>query len=393
MRDRVLFLSANMGTGHSSAAGAILRALQMQDSAVEGRIVNSFQYASQLMGRMVEDGYIQMLKSFPTLYGLLYERRDSPSTVGGVRRWLNHLFAPNFVNLLESFRPHAVVCTHAFPFGVMSAIREKFGLDVPCIGVVTDFVVHPYWVYENMDTYTVAVPELAAQLVGRGVPQSQVHVTGIPIDPRFTERASSGVLRERLSVNSGLPVVLVMGGGLGMGPVGKILRSLKRIERPMHVVVLTGQNDKLKSRLEQELARLPGLSAQVQVLGYVDNVHEYMQAADLLVTKPGGLTTAEALASALPMVIVHPLPGQEMRNTRWLLGKKVAVRVANERSLHRAIEDLLDAPDALRRMATVSGRLARPEAAFRIASLIRGLPAGPPPVLEPEDRVICAKDG
>jgi processive 1,2-diacylglycerol beta-glucosyltransferase len=365
---RVLFLSANMGTGHSSAAEAILRALRERESDVEARIINSFQYASQYVGKVVEDSYIQILKSLPTLYGFLYESRDRKRTVSGWRRWINQRFAGNFKSLVDTFRPNVVVCTHAFPFGVMSAIKEKFSTDVPCLGVVTDFVVHPFWLYENMDMYAVATPELAANLVTRGVDDAAVRVTGIPIDPRFGGPHSRHDLRAKLRLDGDMPVMLVMGGGLGMGPVGKILRSLERIQRPMHVVILTGKNDKLRERLQESASTLS--AARVQTYGYIDNVYEYMHAADLLVTKPGGLTSAEALAAGLPMVIVHPLPGPEMRNTKYLLSKRVAVRVAHERNLHRVIEDMLDDPDALAHMREVSQRLACPDSARRAASLV-----------------------
>ena len=369
-----------MGTGHSSAAEAILRALQQCDPAIEGRVVDSFRYSSQFLGRVVEDGYLHLLRSFPSLYGLLYERRDPSSTVSRLRKWVNRLVASNFRNLFDTYRPDAIVCTHAFPFGVTSDVRETFGLEVPTLGVVTDFVVHPFWVYRNMDMYAVATPDLARQLTGRGLRRSSVKVTGIPIDPRFSqEPIEREGLREALGVNSGLPVVLVMGGGLAMGPVARILRSLRRISRPMHVVVLTGKNQQLRARLEAQLKGLTDLAAEVQVLGYVENVYDYMRAADLLVTKPGGLTAAEALASALPMLIVSPLPGQEMRNSKYLLGKNAAVRVTNERSLPRVIESMLESPDALRRLQAVSRKLARPDAAHRVASLILELLATPRP--------------
>lgn len=358
-----------MGTGHSAAAEAILHALREREPGLEAQIVNSFQYASRRVGKIVEDGYLQMLRAFPTLYGLLYESRTRSASISSVRKWINHIFAGTFRNLLERWRPHLIICTHAFPFGVVSAMRDRFKTRIPCLGVVTDFVVHPFWIYDNMDMYAVATADLARQLNAHGIGDAAVRVTGIPIDPRFGRPQERDGLRDRLDVNSGLPVVLVMGGGLGMGPVEKILRALKSIQRPMHMVVLTGKNQRLRARLEEEIARLDALPARVKVFGYIDNVYEYMAAADLLVTKPGGLTSAEALACGLPMLIVRPLPGQEMRNSKYLQTKRVAVRVSNENSLPRIIEGMLDDADALQRMQQVSRCLARPDSAFQTASV------------------------
>lgn len=367
---RVLFLSANMGTGHSAAAEATLRALRERHPEIEAQVVNSIQYASQRIGKMVEGGYLHLLKAFPALYGLLYESKERPSSITGLRRFLTRIFATPFRTLIDTWKPDVIVCTHAFPAGVISSIRDRFDMGVPSVGVVTDFVVHPSWVHKNMDAYTVANDDLERQLVARGVDSARVRVTGIPIDPRFGQPSEPQALRARLALNAGLPVVLVMGGGLGMGPVERILKLVRRIERSMHMVVLTGHNERLRERLEEERVRLRDHSVRLQVFGYIDNVYDYMAAADLLVTKPGGLTSAEALASGLPMVIVHPLPGQEMRNSKYLLNKRVAVRAVSETALPRIIEEMLDDVDTLGRMKRVSRDLAAPDSASRTADVV-----------------------
>lgn len=367
---RVLFLSANMGTGHSAAAEATLRALREREPDIEAQIVNSIQYASQRIGKMVEGGYLHLLKVFPALYGLLYESKERQSSVTGLRRLLTRVFAGPFRTLLDTWKPDIIVCTHAFPCGVISSLRDRSGVRIPSVGVVTDFVVHPGWVHKNMDAYAVANDELERQLVARGVDSARVRVTGIPIDPRFGQPLEREPLRRRFGFGDGLPVVLVMGGGLGLGPVERILKLVRRIERPLHLVVLAGQNKRLRERLDDERGRLDGHPVRLKVTGYIDNVYEYMAAADLLVTKPGGLTSAEALASGLPMVIVHPLPGQEMRNSKYLLNKRVAVRAASESTLPRIIEEMLDDSETLRDMQRVSRGLATPDAASRTADLV-----------------------
>lgn len=374
---RVLFLSANMGTGHAAAAEATLRALRERLPDVDAQIINSVQYASQRVGKMVEEGYIHLLKAFPTLYGLIYESKERPSSLSGVRRVLNRLYGGTFRNLIESWKPDVIVCTHAFPFGIISSIRERFGLRVPSVGIVTDFVVHPGWVHKNVDVYAVANDDLERQLIARGVESERVRVTGIPIDPRFGQPRELQALRDRLDLNAGLPVVLVMGGGLGMGPVERIMKLVRRIERPMHMVVLAGRNERLREQLDEERQRLGGHPVRLQSFGYIDNVYDYMAAADLLVTKPGGLTSAEALASGLPMVIIHPLPGQEMRNSKYLLNKRVAVRAASEKTLPTTIEEMLRDVDTLRRMRRVSRDLSAPDSASRTADLVLEMLAKP----------------
>ena len=366
-----------MGTGHSAAAEATLRALREREPDVEAQIINSIQYASQRIGKMVEGGYLHLLKAFPALYGLLYESKERPSSIAGLRRFLTRIFANPFCTLIETWKPDIIVCTHAFPAGVISSIRDRFSLKVPSVGVVTDFVVHPSWVHKNMDAYAVANDDLERQLVARGVDSARVRITGIPIDPRFGMAPEPQALRDRLALHGGRPVVLVMGGGLGMGPVERILKLVRRIQSPMHMVVLTGHNERLRERLDEERQNLDGHPVRLQVFGYIDNVYDYMAAADLLVTKPGGLTSAEALASGLPMVIVHPLPGQEMRNSKYLLNKRVAVRAASDATLPRIIEEMLHDVDALRRMKRVSRDIAAPDSASRMADVLLELMGRP----------------
>ncbi|MHB2020601.1 MAG: MGDG synthase family glycosyltransferase [Candidatus Xenobia bacterium] len=364
---RVLFLSANMGTGHTAAAANVLDALRRRNPAVEGQIVDAFQLAHSRVGRVMEDGYLQLLKILPQLYAFFYEPKEKPGAVGAVRRWLNQMGVASFAALIESYAPDLIVCTHAFPTGVCTLLKEQQRLSVPVVGVVTDYNVHPFWLSQAVDAYTVPTRELAAMLAGRGISSDRVHATGIPIDTRYGTLPDSAAARQRLGLDGDLPVVLVMGGGLGMEPVGRMLSTLPQLSQPMHLVILAGKNKRLQKKLRQ---RAQDGAARVQVHGYVENVHEFMAAADLLVTKPGGLTSSEALASSLPMLIVRPIPGQEQRNTRWLTSHKVAVQVHQDRDLSTAIQDALAAPALLRRMRVRARALGHPEAAFKVADVL-----------------------
>ncbi len=373
---RVLFLSANMGTGHSAAAENILKALRLHHPEVEGLVVNSFQHAHAGLGRFVERSYLQVLKHVPQLYGRYYLPPERPGALSGLRRWANDAFAGPFMALVDRWQPDAIVCTHAFPSGICTVLKEKYALRTPVVGVITDFVVHPFWIHPSLDMYTVATPDLAAQLQERGVSSNRVAVTGIPIDPAFAEPGDRTALRDKLGLRPSHPVVLVMGGGFGMQPVAEVLEALKGVNQALEMVVLTGTNHRLQRKFEVAARQVQG-RVRLHVYGYVNNVHEFMQASDLLVTKPGGLTTAEALAAGLPMLLVKPIPGQEARNARFLLAHQVALDGDEGAPLSAAIEGALGAELALQRMKQQARALGAPRSAVQIASVLEGMVTAP----------------
>ncbi len=338
---------------------------------MRGEVVDSYRYAASLFSKVVSDGYIGMVRTIPQLYGFIYDRAERASAAGGFRVWASEFTARNIRGLMERLRPSVVVCTHAFPCGVMSAYKREYDAGLPVMAVVTDFAVHPFWIYRNVDAYAVATPEIRAALVGRGVDPTRIAVDGIPVDPRFGHHDEDrGALRASLGLPRDARVVLVMGGGLGLGPVATTVRALAHAAVPVTPVVIVGKNRRLERRVAEE-ARRDG--ADVRVLGFVQNVFDWMHAADVLVTKPGGLTTSEALAAGVPMVLLRPLPGQEERNARYLVSRGAALRARRDADLVRAVESVLLDPDVAASVRACAAVLAHPDAADRVADRIEAL--------------------
>jgi processive 1,2-diacylglycerol beta-glucosyltransferase len=374
----VLFLSARVGEGHRTAADAVRQRLAAR--GMRGEVVDSYRYAASLFSKVVSDGYIGMVRTIPQVYGFIYDRAERATAAGGFRVWASEFTARNIRALMERLRPSAVVCTHAFPCGVMSAYKRLFDPSIPVMGIVTDFVVHPFWIYRNIDAYAVATPEVQAALIARGIDPGRIGVDGIPVDLRFGEMpADRGALRDVLGLPRDAAVALVMGGGLGLGPVAATVRSLARTALaraagaaplPVIPVVIVGKNRRLERRVIEQ-ARRDG--ADVRVLGFVENVPDWMHAADVLVTKPGGLTTSEALAARVPLVLMRPLPGQEERNARYLVSRGAALRARNADELVRNIDAVLAGGRIAERLRESAAALAHPNAAERIAARIAAL--------------------
>jgi processive 1,2-diacylglycerol beta-glucosyltransferase len=365
---RILFLSASVGVGHTSAASAVRRALDERDPGIESETVDSYKYAASIFSKVVADGYIGMVKTVPQVYRYIYDRAERATQVGAFRSWASQFTAANLRPLIERTKPSVVVCTHAFPCGAMAEYKRLFDPDLPVVGIVTDFVVHPFWIYRNVDAYAVATPEMRTALLARGVQAERVVVSGIPVDQRFARpRLGKLELRRALDLPADRKVVLMMGGGLGIGPLELMMRALGSVDEPVAGAIIVGRNEGLTRRV---LAAAERTEYPLRVFGFVDNVYDYMHASDLLVTKPGGLTSSEALAAELPMILVKPLPGQEERNTRYLVNRRAAVRASGERQLAAALTDLLGSSERERRLRARMRVLANPDAAAVVADRI-----------------------
>jgi processive 1,2-diacylglycerol beta-glucosyltransferase len=290
-----------------------------------------------------------------------------------LRRALARLTAPRFARQLKKFSPDIVLCTHFLPLEIVGAWRgttrrEPFPLT---ISVVTDFEAHALWMEPGVDLYCVAAEETKARLVARGVPADNAVVTGIPIAARFSGKIDIADVQKRLGWRDDLPTLLVLGGGFGMGPVAKILGALDTLETAVQVVVVCGRNEALRRQLAAEDRRHP-----THLLGFVTNMHELMAVADLVITKPGGLTSSEALAMGRPIVVLDPIPGQEAANSDFLLEHGAAIKANRVEDLPYRLQKLLGSPK-LREMARAAATLGKPDAATRIvhAVLARGSPA------------------
>jgi processive 1,2-diacylglycerol beta-glucosyltransferase len=365
---RALFLSANVGVGHTSAAHALRGALAETDPQFEAMVVDSYKYAASVVSRVVSDGYLRMVKTIPQMYRFLYDRAERATEVGPFRAWVHQFTAGNLRRLLQDLRPDVVVCTHAFPCGVMAEYKKQFADSPPVFGVVTDFAVHAFWIHKNIDGYAVATDEMRATLIARGVAPDRVVVAGIPIKASFSDVTRDPVaLRTRLGLPLDRRVVLMMGGGLGIGPLEAMMRALDAVTEPLCAVAIVGRSKRSEQRVLEYAHRI---HYPMRVERFVNNVQEYMHASDLLITKPGGLTSSEALAAELPMVLFKPLPGQEERNTRYLVQRRAAVRAKNEGDLTRTVQSLFASPEKLAQMRTAMEPLRKPHAAADIAHAI-----------------------
>lgn len=357
--------------GHLSAANAVAAELRRSQPTARTLVVDSYRYAALVVSRVVSDGYLRMVKTIPQLYGYIYDRAERATEIGPFRTWAHQFTAANLRPLILRERPDAVVCTHAFPCGAMAEYKHQFGDTPPVVAIVTDFAVHGFWVHDNVDRYVVATEKMRDALIGRGVARDAIFLGGIPVRHEFV-RGSETVtsLRERLDLPRDRQLVLVMGGGLGIAPVERMLCALKSVRVPIAAVVVAGRNARLERRLADAAENL---TFPVRAVRFVDNIYDYMHAADVLVTKPGGLTTAEALVAEIPMVFCKPLPGQEERNARVLIEAGAALGMRRFLEIPESVEALLTDRALRNRLLAAAACIGRPRAASEVADMIARL--------------------
>jgi processive 1,2-diacylglycerol beta-glucosyltransferase len=371
---RVLILSASAGTGHVRAAEALEKVFRQQPGVGEVRNVDALRFTNRLFRDFYSKLYIQLVQKAPTILGIVYDTMDEPWRTDRMRLMLDRLNTGPLERFIARYKPDITVCTHFLPAEIISYLIGKGKLDARLSIVVTDFDVHAMWLCKTFHRYFVALEESKVHLQVLGLPGDHITVSGIPIDPLFCAVENRAELRQQAGFDPNRPLFLISGGALGVSPAAGVLDSLARLKQPAQAIVVCGKNTDMQSNMEEKAraveAANPGLS--IRVLGYTNEMHRWMQMADLFIGKPGGLTTAECLASGLPMVIVSPIPGQEDRNSDHLLEKGIAIKCNEFTTLPYKIDGLFSEPDRLASMRRNALAFGRPNAALTIVdSLLR----------------------
>ena len=363
MLNRILILSASVGNGHTTAAESLKKAFEIKKLAREIRHEDVLKFTNPLFRRLYGKAYIDLVNNMPEVLGWMYDQLDEPWKNEKRRLFFDKLNAQPFVKMLREYAPDLIVCTHFLPSEIVSDLKAKQKLKCPQAIVVTDFDVHALWLCRNFEHYFVALDETRAYLETLGFPSEKITVSGIPIDPIFSESKSKAAMREKYGLDPDIPIVILSLGGFGVGRIDTLLDALRSIRRPVQILAMCGRNEELKKRLQ---ASPTNGEVRIIPVGYTKTMDEYMSASDLIVGKPGGLTTCEALAKGLVFVVVNPIPGQEERNSDHLLENGAAIRSNNPATLGYKIEQLLSDPERLNAMRRNALDFARPRAAFDI---------------------------
>ena len=372
---RVLICSLSVGAGHVRAAEAV--ELALRDSAAKPTIANHdfLSFMPPAFRKIYRDGYFEMVSRAPRLLGWLYDKTDRPFHKDVIRAKLEQAGAARLLKTIREFDPDVAVCTHFLPTVMLERERRHCRLRARIVTVVTDFEVHGMWLAVPSDHYFVATGEARAHLEALGVDPASITVSGIPTHPLFAERKDRASMRRKHGWRADLPAIVVSAGGFGAANAVKMIESLMGSGIAAQIVAVCGKNAALKNSIEKAAARRSAdVLPLVKALGFTSDMDELMSAADLMIGKPGGLTTSESLVKGLPWVIVNPIPGQEERNAIYLLEHGAGVWCDNLYTLGYKVRGILDEPGRLEQMQSCARRLGRPDAGSIIAAAVLEAP-------------------
>lgn len=359
-----LIFSITAGQGHNQTAKVLSDYLNA--SGVECSYMDVFEYINPLLSESVSKLYLMSSKNMPQIYGGGYrmcEKRDAGAN-HMLPKMTNAFLAKRLLKLVRKEKPDVIICTHVFAALLVTYLTGHIDIQTHTIGIVTDFTIHPYWEDTSLDYYVTASELLTNQGVKKGIPEYKFKPFGIPIDPKFSRRKDKKEARKELGLED-KDTVLVMSGSMGFGNVLEEIKELDRLNLDYQIVTICGNNKKLKSQIDKL-----EMKKTIYNYGYVNNVDIFMDAADCIVTKPGGLTTSEALAKGLPMIMNNPVPGQEDRNVEFLLNAGAAMKVSKTFPIDDAIYNLFINKERRKNLDGSIKSLQKPDSTMDLVSFI-----------------------
>ncbi|MDC8013504.1 MGDG synthase family glycosyltransferase [Tahibacter soli] len=359
---RLLLLSVSAGAGHARAAEALRVAAQAHYGA-QALHLDVMDHVTAAFRKLYTDYYLRLVDKYPALWAQLYRiTNETPADAPGarLRRGIERLNARDLRKAIAAFAPDIVICTHFLPAELLLRERERGRLDAPVWVQVTDFDLHALWEVPRMAGYFAASDEVAYRMRARGLPAERVHVTGIPIMPAFAEIPDRADCARELGLDPARTTLLLMGGGAGVGALDEAAATLLALDVDFQLIALAGRNAAMLEKLQALAQRHPG---RLFPHGYTNRIERLMGAADLAVSKPGGLTTSECLALGLPMIVFAPIPGQEERNCDYLLEHGAALKAVDATALEYRVRELVADPARLAAMRANARRLGTPYAA------------------------------
>ncbi len=369
---KILLLTAATGGGHLRAAHAVEQYIR-SNTEHQVSTVDALKAVGKFLDKTVCDSYLFMAKKTPALFGRLYKQTNKQNHFSNLVPKLSGLFSRLLLKTIEEQRPDVIITTHPFATEMVSDLKEDGLLHAPLICVITDYGVHRAYVADKVDAYVVASEDMIPELQAFGVAPEKVHPFGIPVHDVFFDSGDREQTLRELNLDPDLPTVLFMAGSFGVSNIIKLYRQLESSDTRMQIIIITGRNKKLYEAFEKELAigtRIPS-----RLIFFTDEVEKYMQASDLLVTKPGGLTVSEALACGLPMAVFDAIPGQEEDNAQFLATHDMCVRLRKGGDFAWEISSLLQEKGRLQSMRENCRVFDKSQSIPNMLALIHGLVA------------------
>lgn len=370
---KILIFYASYGGGHLSAANSIKQYIDDNFSDFDTKLIDCMLYVNKPINKLTTTAYKEMAKKFPWAWGEVYSHSQK-GPMAHISSTANNLMARKLLKLLKEYNPSIVISTHPFGSQMVSYLKRKALIDCKLATIMTDFSPHEQWLVgkEQVDFFFVSHEKMRQLLIDDNIPESKVFATGIPLSNRFLMHYNKLDIMNSFDLNPDKKVILFFGGGefgLGREQTIKILKSFISHVNNHQIVAIAGKNEKMKVAFETLVSEMHA-GEIVKVLSYTNQVPELMSISDLVVTKPGGLTTTESLASGLPIIAINPIPGQEEENAEFLEKSSVAIWLKKRDDFDSVISNLLSNEQKLHQMKINTKLLAKKNSTRDICNII-----------------------
>ena len=369
----ILILYASYGGGHLSAANSIEKCLNENHPNIHTEVIDCIKYINKTLDKVTTGAYREMAKKAPNLWGRVYSGSQN-GLLGHISSRSNKVMAIKLKNLIKEKNPDLIISTHPFGSQMVNYLKRKGKVNCKLATIMTDFAPHEQWLigHQYTDYFFVAHEKMKTNLIEYGIEENKIYATGIPLSDRFLQKYDSQMIYDSFQLNKDKKTILFFGGGefgLGKEKTIQIFRSLVQNIQNYQLIAIAGKNEKMKESFEQIVKEFH-LENTTKVLGYTNQVPELMSISHLVITKPGGLTTTEILASHLPMIIINPIPGQEEENAELLESYGVGIWIKKEDNPSEIFQKVLNSDELIHEMKEKTNLLSKPNSTKTICEIL-----------------------
>lgn len=372
---KVIIFYASYGGGHLSAARSIKENMETNYEDIDVKLIDCMEYVNKTVNKITTKAYSEMAKKAPKTWGRVYWKSQK-GPLAQISTTSNKILSIKLYKLLKDFEPNLIVSTHPFGSQMCAYLKKHGKLNAKIATVMTDYAPHDQWLVFNkyVDYYFVSHDGMKKELHEKGIPNEKIFATGIPLSNKFLLKYDKPTILKSFCLSPDKKTVLFFGGGefgLGKTQTFKIFKSFVECPENIQIVAISGKNQKMKEAFENLVESL-NKKDSVKILEYTNQVPELMSISDLVVTKPGGLTTTESLASGLPIVVINPIPGQEEENASYLEKNKVAIWLKKDDNVEAILKDLFSNPEKMQEMKIRARLLAKKNSTKDICKILLG---------------------
>ncbi len=367
-KEKILILTGNYGDGHNQVAQALHDAIQIRYPSLQPVIFDFMECVHPYSKQFSRFIYLHGVKKFPQLYGYIYQKTRRANKLSNAMKAILSTGVGRMLKLIEQVQPTVVVSTFPLAAAVISKLKSYGLIDIPTVTSITDHTDHSCWIYPFTDQYVVGSNLVRDSLINLGVEDTRITETGIPIRQQFSHSFNRERIFRKYGLDPQMPTLLIMGGGCGMiGEGNATIQGINSLKDPLQLIIVCGHNEKLRMELKE---KLKDSKHRIHLTGYITYIHELMAISDLMITKPGGVTTFEAIAMELPMLLYKPIPGQEQDNAKFLVRSGVAVQAESSQDFIEFLSNLMRDKKLLQQMRENTRQFHPKESAFASVEVI-----------------------